>query len=118
MRFSKAYLGTALLLGAAVVAGCASERTVRNTVQPNIVRKTDLTGQWYYLPTVVDVPYGTSSTFIGDSGEVDKIVWDVEEGVLYARRAMNLENLNPAPWPPDARPVLRGIPADEPAFPL
>jgi hypothetical protein len=92
MRFSKAYLGTALLLGAAVVAGCASERNVRNTVQPNIVRKADLTGQWYYLPTVVDVPYGTSTTFIGDSGEVEKIVFDVEEGVLYARRA--IEQIN------------------------
>ena len=98
MRFSKAYLGTALLLGAAVVAGCASERTVRNTVQPNIVRKADLVGQWYYLPTVVDVPYGNSATFIGDSGEVEKIVWDVEEGVLYARRAIEqINNTDKAP---------------------
>ncbi len=88
MRFSKAYLGSALLLGAAMVASCAEERSVRNTVQPNIVRKADLTGTWYYAPTVIDVPYGTATTFIGEQAmDLDKIVWDIQEDILYARRA-------------------------------
>ncbi len=99
MRFSKATLGTALILGAVVAAGCAEERDVRNTVQPNIVRKTDLVGSWYYKPTVLDVPYGSATTFIGEQAmDLEKIVWDVQEDILYARRAFeqvkNTDNSN------------------------
>ena len=75
-------------LTAILVAGCAKERPPRSYVQPNIIAKADLTGEWYYVPTVIDINLGHSVTFVGEAGwSVSIIKWDIQENVLYARLA-------------------------------
>ena len=70
-------------------ASCSGPVATRSTVQIDAIAKTDLAGVWYYRQTVVGVPYSTGFTFIGEQGEneMEKIVWDIEEDVLTARRA-------------------------------
>jgi hypothetical protein len=70
-----------------VVAGCAEERAPRSFVQPNVIKKSDLNGTWYYIQTVTDAPPTSSFMFIGNSSELMKIKFDIEEEYLYARRA-------------------------------
>lgn len=59
--------------------------------QPNKLRKGVLTGEWYYQQTVVDVPYTTSFTFIGEqSDKTERLTWDVQEHYLIAYRSYDL----------------------------
>ena len=82
----KAFLATFVAL--AVASGCAKEREPRSYVQPNIIAKRDLKGLWHYAPTVVDIGYGSSVTFIGETSmDVAIIKWDIQEDVVYARLA-------------------------------
>lgn len=83
-------LRTAILAAAALglATSCAKEREPRSYVQPNLLAKKDLTGNWYYAPTVVDIGYGSSATFIGETGmDISIIKWDIQENTLYARLA-------------------------------
>ncbi len=82
----------ALSLLALGLAACTGELAPRNTVQHGVIAKEDLTGVdgkavFYYLQTVVDVPYPTGFTFTGEQSLMEKIRWDIQEKVLYARRA-------------------------------
>ena len=83
-RFSK--LGLAALALVIGVAGCA-ERAPRSFVQPNVLKKSDLDGTWYYIQTVTDAPVTSSFMFIGNSSELMKIRFDVQENTLFARRS-------------------------------
>ena len=84
MRLMKYTLATlALTLFA---SGCA-ERSPRSFVQPNVIKKSDLNGTWYYLQTITDAPPTSSSAFIGMSSELMKVRFDVQEDTIYARRA-------------------------------
>ena len=82
-RFTKIGL-VALTLAFAV--GCA-ERAPRSFVQPNVIKKSDLEGTWYYIQTVTDAPVTSDFMFIGNSSELMKIRFDVQEGTLFARRS-------------------------------
>ena len=71
-----------------LVTGCAKERPPRSYIQPNILAKADLEGEWYYVPTVIDLNLGHSVTFVGEAGwSVSIVKWDIQEKVLYARLA-------------------------------
>jgi len=70
-----------------VAAGCADERAPRSFVQPNVIKKADLAGSWYYIQTVTDAPATSSFMFIGNSSELMKIKFDIQEKTIYARRA-------------------------------
>ncbi|MDB4967757.1 MAG: MoxR-like ATPase [Myxococcales bacterium] len=74
-------------LALALAMGCAQENAPRSYVQPNVIKKADLQGTWYYLQTVTDAPPTSAIMFIGQSSELMKIRFDVQEGFLYARRA-------------------------------
>ncbi len=71
------------------VSGCAADAPPRYTVQADVIAKSDLEGVWYFRQTVVQVPFTTGFTFIGEQGEneLDKIRWDIQEDVLTARRS-------------------------------
>lgn len=70
-----------------VLASCAAQPPVDRT-QPNITRKADiLDGEWYLHQTVVDTPYTAEFTFVGETGELERIVWEIQEEFLVARRA-------------------------------
>ncbi len=71
-----------------VLSACAKERPPRSYVQPNIIAKADLEGQWYYIPTVIDINLGSAVTFVGETSMDTAIIkWDIQEDVLYARLA-------------------------------
>lgn len=71
-----------------LLVGCVEAQDAVNRVQPNVTRKADLDGaEFYFLQTVVDTPYTTDFTFVGESGELERIVWEVQEDFLVARRA-------------------------------
>jgi hypothetical protein len=72
---------------ALVAVACASEAPPRSFVQPNALRKADLDGTFYYLQTVTDSPPTNGAMFLGQSSNLMKIRFDVQEDFLYARRA-------------------------------
>ncbi len=87
-------INTIIMAAAALLltVSCADEQAPRNTVQHGVLAKQDLLGKngkavWYYLQTVVDAPYATGFTFAGEQSLMDKVRWDIQEKVLYARRA-------------------------------
>jgi hypothetical protein len=81
-----------MILAVTLLVGCLGEQPPRNTVQHGVIAKEDLVGVdgttvWYYLQTVADVPYATGFTFAGEQSNLEKVRWDIQEKVLYARRA-------------------------------
>jgi hypothetical protein len=80
------------LAGVAALASLAScgigdiDRT-----QPNKIRKSTLAGEWLSMQTVIDVPYSTSFTFIGEQSEkAERLRWDIQEQFLIGYRAYDL----------------------------
>lgn len=78
-----------------MMAACAQDvpdidRTQPRAVKKSIFRTYNEDGSlrtWYYLRTVIDVPYGAGLTFIGEQMEGETIVWEVTEQYLYAYRS-------------------------------
>lgn len=79
----------ALLVVFAVAAACGEPVQPRSTVQQDALAKRDLEGTWYFRQTVTGVPFAAGFTFPGEQGEneMEKIVWDIQEDSLIARRA-------------------------------
>ncbi len=73
-----------------LLAGCAQKVADIDRTQPNKIAKADLTGVWYYLETVTDVPPTSAANFEGETSPLEKIVWVFEEGYLLAYRAYPL----------------------------
>ncbi len=78
-------LAAALALGL-LVGGCAQKIGDIDRTQALRIPKTQFAGVWYYLQTVVDVPYNTNWTFQGEAtfGGGSKIVFDIQEDLLIA----------------------------------
>lgn len=75
-------------LAALVVAGCAQSNGDISYVQPNYVKKADLLdGVWYLRNTVTRTPATTGFTFTGEIGDLQKIVWEIQENHLVGYRA-------------------------------
>jgi hypothetical protein len=95
-------LGFLLAMGV-VLAGCAQERAPRSYVQPNIFRKADLQGEWWFRSTVVDVPEHIRG--IGFEGaqnySIDRVWFDMQEDVIYARRSFAWVDGTDNQAPPD-----------------
>ncbi|HZA13974.1 MAG TPA: zinc-dependent metalloprotease, partial [Myxococcaceae bacterium] len=73
---------------ALIAAGCAQSNGDLSYVQPNYLKKSDLLdGVWYFRNTVTDTPATTGFTFPGETGELEKIVWDVQENHLLGYRS-------------------------------
>jgi hypothetical protein len=83
-----------------LLSACAEERAPINRVQPNVIRKSDLDGEWYYQQTVIDMDTSANYSVIGDNAfwNLERIRWDIQESYLYARRAYewvdNSDNTN------------------------
>ncbi len=57
-------------------------------IQPNVVRKSDLLdGQWFFRNTVTWTPFNTQFTFPGQTGNMEKLVWEIQEGNLVGYRS-------------------------------
>ena len=83
---------TLALAGSMLTSGCAEPREPIDRVQPNVVRKATMNGEWYYQRTVVDVPAANGFTFVGntDHGGLQKIKFDIQEKWLFVRRNVEL----------------------------
>lgn len=75
-----------LLLPILILSACTGEGDVDRT-QPNRVPKSMFAGTWYVRSTVVGVPGTSAAAFVGQTGVMEKIRWDVQESHLLAYRA-------------------------------
>ena len=92
-RISRRMAGWAVCLAAIfAIAGCAEDVGDIDRTQPNKIKKSDLTGEWYSQRTVVDMPAADGFTFVGsmDNSGLTRIKWDIQEEYLYARRQTEL----------------------------
>ena len=95
--FSQRLWGLALLTALTGMLGaCAEPVEDVDRTQPNALKKSLFQGEWYFAKTVVDAPYETTGTFVGDRqewliGSEDfptwKVRWRIEEDSLIACRA-------------------------------
>jgi len=83
-KFSKFGLAAAALM--VLATGC-QERPPRSFVQPNVLKKSDLEGTWYYMQTITEAPVTATFTAAGFNSGLMKIKFDIQEGTLFARRA-------------------------------
>lgn len=69
-------------------ASCAQKNGDINRVQPNAMKKADLLqGVWYFRNTVTKTPATTGFTFAGETGVMEKVVWEIQENHLVGYRA-------------------------------
>lgn len=81
-----ALLGLTVLMLSALGCGQMNGDIVR--IQPNVVRKADLLdGQWFFRNTVTWTPFNTQFTFPGQTGNMEKLVWEIQEGNLVGYRS-------------------------------
>ncbi len=70
------------------LASCAQSNDDVVRVQPNVVRKSDLLdGQWFFRNTVTWTPFNTQFTFPGQTGKLEKLVWEAQEAFLVGYRS-------------------------------
>jgi hypothetical protein len=78
-----AFVATALL-----AVGCAQSNGDISQVQPNVVKKADfLDGTWFYRNTVTYTPFNTQFTYPGQTGSMEKLVWEIQEHNLVGYRS-------------------------------
>ncbi|MFT7621818.1 MAG: hypothetical protein ACI9WU_000983, partial [Myxococcota bacterium] len=75
-----------LSLIALCLGSCAQTVEDIDRTQPNKVHKQALDGEWFLARTVIDAPYSTDFTFIGESAELERIRWDIQEDLLVGYR--------------------------------
>ncbi len=75
-------------LCALFAAACAQSNGDINRVQPNVVKKADLLdGEWFYRNTVTYTPFDTQFTYPGQTGSMEKLVFEIQEGNLVGYRS-------------------------------
>jgi len=85
----KTWIAAAAVLS--IAAGCT--RGDINRVQPNVTRKSDLIGSkedpklWYFRNTVTWTPANTGFSFEGDTGALEKIIFEIQENLLVGYRS-------------------------------
>ena len=85
-RFSKALVSlVATCTLAGVTQGCADPEEI-NRVQPDLIKKSDLQGEWYTLGTIVRSPYASHYAFPGLQGTLERGIWEVEKDNLVFYR--------------------------------
>ena len=80
----------ATIIIATLLAGCAQDVGDVDRTQPNRLRKSLFDGEWYHQKTTYDVPYTAGFTFTGETSELERVKWQIEEGFLIAYRSYDL----------------------------
>jgi len=83
MRYLLGLLFITIIL---LATSCASEVGDIDRTQPNKLKKSFFSGEWYMRDTIVDVPFSTGFTFIGEQTETSLIQWDIQKRYLIAYR--------------------------------
>lgn len=89
------FLGCVLAFVVFLLGACAQDIPDIDRTQPRAVKKSIFRAKnedgslrtWYYQRTVIDVPYGSAVTFIGEQTETEMVVWEITERFLYAYRS-------------------------------
>ncbi len=76
-----------LALGLALAAGCAQSVGDIDRTQPNLLPKSMFDGTWFVRQTVVDVPETSLFSWIGETGDMELIRWEIQEDYLIGYRA-------------------------------
>jgi hypothetical protein len=129
-------LATGLLTALALVCtsafvGCAEEVGDIDRTQTNRLEKSKLTGVWYYMQTMIDVPQQTNQGFIGNTnfGNSAKVMFDVQEEYILVLPVVETVQFAEAPyktkkvrnyWDPDSSDEFVDIWVGEPIamFPI
>jgi hypothetical protein len=82
-RIFGSLVGSLLVLA---LVSCAGEEDIDRT-QANRVPKSLFQGTWYVRSVVTDVPGTVTHSFIGLTGTLEKIRWEIQEDYLIAYRA-------------------------------
>lgn len=81
--------GVVSLLAVGLFA-CSAEVPDIDRTQGNLIRKSDLEGEWHLLQTVVGVPATSGFTFEGETGRLERVRWAIHEHYLVAYRSYEL----------------------------
>ena len=88
MSISRALLiGLAALIALTAIS-CAQDVGLIDRSQPGLLKKSVFEGEWFMRRTVIDAPYDTGFTFIGEQDEVSRIRWELQENHLIAWRVL------------------------------
>jgi len=80
-------LKAAALIAVAVAGtGCADSIGDIDRTQPGLIAKKNFEGQWFLRETVVDVPETSPASFVGINGDLEMVVWDIQEDYLVGYR--------------------------------
>ena len=96
-----------------LAAGCAQEVGDIDRTNPNKIKKSlffttdeegnDLSTEWYLKQTIIGVPGAAVTSFEGYEGDLERIVWEIQEDYLIARRAhedvTNIDSSSPPQEP-------------------
>ena len=86
MTRARTRLWTALI--GMTATGCAQDVGDVDRTQPNLLPKSMFTDHaWYVRQTVVDVPPTSTFSFVGETGTMETIRWDVQQDMLVGYRA-------------------------------
>lgn len=81
----------ALLAAIVSGTGCAQSIGDIDRTQPDLIAKDHFQdGQWFIRETVVDVPPTSPAAFIGEAGNLETVVWDIQQDWLVGYRAYEL----------------------------
>ncbi|MDH5672136.1 MAG: zinc-dependent metalloprotease [Myxococcales bacterium] len=77
-----------LLLAGLALAACAEEVGDIDRTQPNLFEKSMFTEHsWYVRQTVIDVPPTSALSFVGETGEMEMIRWEIQQDYIVGYRA-------------------------------
>jgi hypothetical protein len=79
--------GVVIGIAMAILTGCAGDVGDIDRTQPGKIKKSAFDGEWYMRQTVIDVPYTTAVTFIGEQSALDRVTWELSEKFLTAYRS-------------------------------
>ncbi|MBI2373680.1 MAG: zinc-dependent metalloprotease [Deltaproteobacteria bacterium] len=97
------------LLALLLFAACAQDVGDVDRTQANRVKKSLFEGEWYHQKTTFDVPYSAGFSFTGETSELERVKWEVQEGYLIAYRSYDLvDNTLASSQLPDV--TFRGAP--------
>ncbi len=86
MTRARALLWTAFIGVAGI--GCAQDVGDIDRTQPNLLRKDMFTDHaWYVRQTVIDVPPTSTFSFVGETGSMEMIRWDIQQDMLVGYRS-------------------------------
>ncbi|HTU59440.1 MAG TPA: hypothetical protein VMF89_13415, partial [Polyangiales bacterium] len=72
----------------AALVGCAQNVGDIDRTQPNLLPKTMFRDHdWYVRQTVTDVPSTSSFSFVGETGSMEIVHWEIQQNYLVGYRA-------------------------------